>query len=323
MAMSFDVPIQEFKLSRCYKEIEAIIDDYRGDDGDAKLVQTKDQILESCFRHGYAYDQKLNVKEVGAMPTNRDREGISYLRAHSRVSVIKSSGFSKAALQNNAIGAEDHPAKREYAKYTAKLNSINPGFAKYKEFQIKIGTLGASHATHGCACIMDEVPCSIENISVNGFMNKEKCWAKDPAFRAACIDGIDYKVIKWVVMESFPIIAKIIQRALNTVMQVGEGESWLQNLLNIVDEASTFTTNVDWAKVTNTVLQSSPPRMEDIPDMVAYIRKWGGMPSGMFVKELADLCKIYMPTNRVVSGAFFKTLADLKFDLDTTRTCHK
>eukprot|EP00959_Pyramimonas_sp_CCMP1952_P086881 1817561-Pyramimonas_sp.AAC.1 len=50
--------------------------------------------------------------------------------------------------------------------------------------------------------------------------------------------------------------------------------------------------------------------------MVDYIIKWGGMPSGGLIKELAPLLNHCVPSDRAVSGLFFKQLAELKFPID-------
>ena len=75
-------------------------------------------------------------------------------------------------------------------------------------------------------------------------------------------------------------------------------------------------TQPDWKAVAKKVLKSQPPRAMDVPDMVDYIIKWGGMPSGGMIKELSPLLNHYVPSDRVVSGSFFKQLAELKFPID-------
>ena len=136
----------------------------------------------------------------------------------------------------------------------------------------------------------------------------------DPALQAAIEKGMSYKVINWVVHAALPDISSIIISALNTVMQVGEGESWVQNLLKIATEAGKYADkNPDWRAVTKNVIRTLPPRAGDVPDMVAFVQVWGGMPTGVFIKELSALLHQHMPSNRVVSGTFLKQLAELKF----------
>ena len=307
--------IAAFKHTACFRELSTIIEEYDTNLDDAKLVQTKDKILDTCMKHGYASEVMYHVKQVGACPTNRDGEGLSYSRAHSRLSVIKSSGFSLVAFKQNAIAMEDNPEKT-FGKYTANLAKASPGHARYDPFEIKIGCLGATHATHGLACCLDEVPCSIANISEGGKISMQKVFAGDEELKQACMKGIPFKTFRWEVGHVFPQVLKIVQRALNTVSQVAEGETWVQNLLNIIDEASKFSScsTVYWMKIKKKVTQSSPPRVEDIPAMCDFVQKWGGMPTGMFVHDLASLCK-QVKTN-IVSGNFFQALANLKFPVD-------
>ena len=99
----------------------------------------------------------------------------------------------------------------------------------------------------------------------------------DPALELAIEKGMTYKVINWVVHAALPDISSVIISALNTVMQVGGGESWVQNLLKITTEAGKYTNkNPDWRAVSKTVIRTLPPRAGDVPDMAAYVQVWGG-----------------------------------------------
>ena len=100
------------------------------------------------------------------------------------------------------------------------------------------------------------------------------------------------------------------------------GESWLSNLLNIISEtgvsASQHEGNADFKAVTRSLLKTQPPRYEDIPDMVEYVKVYGGLPSGVFIKNLAIVSRHFMPTGRIVSGSFFKMLADIHLKFGTS-----
>lgn len=95
------------------------------------------------------------------------------------------------------------------------------------------------------------------------------------------------------------------------------GETWHQNLLSIVEAASAMGTPVEWKFVVKQVLRSQPPRAKDVPDMAEFVRKWGGMPTGAFIKELTPLLNHFMPSDRIVGGNFFKALCDIKFPYDS------
>eukprot|EP00959_Pyramimonas_sp_CCMP1952_P185471 3878257-Pyramimonas_sp.AAC.1 len=59
----------------------------------------------------------------------------------------------------------------------------------------------------------------------------------------------------------------------------------------------------DFKEVAKKVLKSQPPRAVDVPDMVEYVKKWGGMPSGGLIKEPTPLLNHFVPSDRVVSGS--------------------
>ena len=104
----------------------------------------------------------------------RDNEGISWHRAHIRLQVIKASGYSNASMEDNRIGLQDNPYAKEFAKYSAGRSNISKHFATYQEDVVQAGTLGASHCTHGFACVLDEVPCEIPSTSANKRISKAK-----------------------------------------------------------------------------------------------------------------------------------------------------
>ena len=45
--------------------------------------------------------------------------------------------------------------------------------------------------------------------------------------------------------------------------------------------------------------------------MADFVRKWGGLPSGLLIKELSELANIFVDPDRIVSGQFFKWLYDV------------
>lgn len=94
------------------------------------------------------------------------------------------------------------------------------------------------------------------------------------------------------------------------------GESCVQNLLTIVNEAQSQKTDaIDWRQVVTSVVKTQPPRAVDVPEMEKYVRLYSGMPTGSFMRELNTLLKHRMPSTRIVSGHFFKLLADIKIPL--------
>ncbi|CAK0910872.1 unnamed protein product [Prorocentrum cordatum] len=310
--------VQQFKATACYRELKMLCDEYDAESKEsAGNVELKDRILAVCHKYQHSYQQVFHCKQVGAMESNRGGEGVQWRRAHGRVQVIKTSGFSLAAIMNNAVAGEDDPCTKEYAKYTVKQCAKHPCFAKYQEDEIRIGAWGATHALHGFACVHDRVKSECESLTKDGYMDLDVVCNRDMRglLRDAIVNGVKFTVVKWVVHAALPMVAKIVGDALNTAGS-GSCETWFQDLLSIIDVASPMGAQPDWKAVAKKALKSQPPRAMDIPDMVYYIIKWGGMPSGGLIKELAPLLNHCAPPDRVVSGLFFKQLAELKFPID-------
>ena len=305
--------------TQCFQALKPIVDRAMGDPADATIVACKDQILEICEAYGMLYEQVFHCKAVGIHPKNRDSEGFVLNRAHGRGKKIKNQGFSKSVIANDAIAVEDHPIHKHVEAYTLQQCKANPDMAQYREGCVKIGPLGATHANQWIACVHDETPCDIPGISEGGRMSRAMC-CKARGIAEAVDVGITWKVLRWPVEEAFPMIPSVIQRALNATSQMGEGESWTQNLLQIVEAYKQCIANptvskskIDAMYLAKVVLKSDPPRADDVPDLVAYCLKWGGLPDGIFVKRLSELIKAHVPSDRLVSGSFFRKLADLKF----------
>ena len=216
--------INAWKVTRCYKELKAIVDEYEGTPPtESRNVQFKDRIMESLEKHGDMVHKEMHVKSVGAMPNNRGGEGLLWERAQSRASKIKASGFSREALENNAVVVQDNPYTRAFAHYTFDRCQLDDRYARYVLEEVEAANVGATHATHGFACVHDEVPSTYTNICVDGKMSRAKVFNNDPNYKHAVEIGVMYKYIRWQVYAALPKAIEIISDALNTVMQIGEG----------------------------------------------------------------------------------------------------
>ena len=222
--LQMDIAIKEFMQTTCFKELRVISDCYTEQSG-AQIVAMKDNIIRITLRDAYAYLQVVHVKQVGATPFNRGGEGLLVARAHSRVRVIKQSGCSFAAIRDNAVLVEDDPLTKEFGLYTENLCKTDPRYARMRASEIRFANLGATHAFHGFACAHDEVECLIPDISENGKMSKTKIFSGDALLQEYVEVGVPSVVIKYVVHATLPKISEIVMRALNTVMQVGEGQT--------------------------------------------------------------------------------------------------
>ena len=299
-----------------YDALLTIVEKYNsGEDASTQIVVMKDQILGACMLHKFCRSQKLFVKELAPHPCNRDGEGLSANRAQTRMKVIKKGGCSMKTLRPNCVAIEDDPETRHVAKFGCDVVASSDNFAKLQFHEIKAGTLGAGHATHGFAMLHDEVPCDIPEISENGRMSKQKCFA-DKAIKDIVENGLEFDVLDYRIERAFKVVPHIVQSALNVVQQVSEGESWDQMLLKILSAAKAQAPNYDWKAIKKLVLRTQPPRPQDVPDMVDWVAKWGGLPSGVHVKDLSEVCSANVPSDRIVPAGLFRAMVELKCPLN-------
>lgn len=192
------------------------------DTENAVIVQCSEGILVLLKQHHYATMRQWPCKQMGVHMSNRNGEGIVWIRAHSRVSKIAKIGFHWPTADANAVAIEVCPHDKKHALFTVALREKSDRYAMYKVDEIGAVSLGAGHANHGMACAIDGVPCSFPNISVNGRMCAQKISA-DPNFKDAIEKGMNFLTIKWEVEADFPQIPTIVQAALNAISQVAEG----------------------------------------------------------------------------------------------------
>ena len=221
---SIEAEVAVFKTTECYKQLAAIAREWgEGDASNAKNVQYKDKIEDVSRDEGYLNSMSLSWKQIGATPFNRGNEGLVWNRAHTRVLRVKRSGYSHSIFKQNAYALEDCPLTHEFAKYTAKVTSSDPHYATYREEEVTVATLGATHFSHGMACGAQGVPCDIEEISTNGRMDRDKICKGDPMMLQAMSAKPSFEVFKWVVHAALPSITAIFSNALNEMSTVAEG----------------------------------------------------------------------------------------------------
>ena len=308
-------PIMPLLPTMLHKILGKICKKFADGESGSQVVAYKDQIVAACNEHGYARTQLMHCKSMGCHPKNRDRAGIHLSRAHSRISKIVAAGCSESALCMNRIGIEDNPRTKHSEKFMMEVCSGDEQFAVFREGDIKAGTLGASHTTHGMAMLYDERPCEIEGISEDGRMSHNLCFKHDnQLLKQYTLEGMNWTILRWEVEEDYPVVPTIIQAALNTVSAIAAGESFTQILLKIAKECELQKLpngDVNVRQVCTQVQKSQPPRANDIPDLVDYVRTWGGLPSAVFINELKMLSQTFA-SDRIVAGTFFKWLYDCR-----------
>ena len=101
-------------------------------------------------------------------------------------------------------------------------------------------------------------------------VDKARLCASDPVLDNLCHNGLTWTIIPHSIGSAFPLLADMVQKALNVEHHIGEGETWDQVMHQIAIEARDHSVSkqgaahVDWAKVTKKVRQSLPLSAPDL-----------------------------------------------------------
>ena len=72
---------------------------------------------------------------------------------------------------------------------------------------------------------------------------------------------------------------------------------------------------VNYVAVEKAVVRSQPPRVQDVPEHLKYIQKWGGGTDGKFVKSTNKYIALTCASDRCLTASFFAWLAKLDINI--------
>ena len=273
-----------------------------------KLMAVKDELRDLLLKHDLAEYRRVPPLRMGVHPANRDGQGISDKRAHALMAKIQSTGFSWTACADNAVAFETNPNANHIDACTVQLSNFLDGLAAYSPGQVVAGSVGAGHLNQGLAGFLGNVPCDIDEISVEGRMDRSTV-EHDVNFKQALNEGLLFLVVRWQVEVAMPKMPQVFQSALNCAGQLHHPEDWLQMLCKVKslhDEGETP------GGICRIVSKSHSPCTRDVPAYIEYVRKWAAGKDAIFLEDLGRFCKLFVPANRHVSGQTFAWLAEMK-----------
>lgn len=296
--------------------VQSLIDACSGGN-ESRVVATVDSVVNQLMELGLAYKVRLPPSWVGVHPTNRGGYGVSQTEVHALGAEILRMGWSWEACRH-AICIEDDKkgtVKAFSAAMTGKMDGLAPTTS-----ECKFGSLACSHTNQFLCCVGAEVPCEIDVLSVNGRMSKSRIFDIDPEMKTAVLDGMVWIVLKAEVAETFPTLCDLVQVAKNGPGSAQRSESEFQTLLRIAAAVKMVSTNgpcgvsVDWAAVKANILRTKASgEPGDVPDLIQYVQRWGGE---TYLQDLNNFHQVFVPSSRLVPGATFKSLSELKLAPD-------
>ena len=276
-----------------------------------KVVSAVDRILQMLQEDNLAYRVSLPPALVGIHPANRDGYGVSATEVHELGFEIVDMGWSWLACSHAVCIEAD--TNGDIAKYSAELKNNSEGLAKCDMQEIRYGSLSCSHTNQFLCCVLAGVPSDIEDLCHDGRMSQGMLSSADIEFGKALTGGLSWIVLKKEVQVMYPTLPDLIQKARNDPGRAQRQEGEVQILLRISTLAKRNSTvkdgetTVDWEAVRKALLKRRLAEPEEAPHLVNFVQKWGGGLNSVFVKDLKEFHKTFVPSGRIIPGAHTTT----------------
>ena len=281
--------------------------------GQAGLVHVVDKVLTKFQAEGWCFEQALPPRLVGVDPSNRDGFGLSPENVHALGDDIAFMGWSWNEVKNPTC-IEEAPGASAIKTFNQELSDGSPLLPDVAEGSVLYGSLSCSHTNMFLRCVEASAPSQNPAFTVDGKLNLDLLDAKDREFAKAVRGGLTWTVLSHRVRSRFPEFLTLVQSARNVSQQVGRVEHEVQVMLRIHKLASAQQRNglePSWDAIKAAVLRSKPPCAPDLPQLIAFVASCAGGVDAPFLTDLVAFHrKCVNPDQRVVSGMFFKAVAD-------------
>ena len=234
--------------------IDAALAQYANDNMQIKCWET---VLRCVREHPLLnWVAKVISKRMGVRKSNRGGIGIMTAKALSLGAANCANGYSYTMACKDAFASSMPTEAGELHKFNEELNrrqSLPP-------LEVPIGaSLGSGHG-NGFLRLRDaRAPCSIASIAPSGFLDPVELGKLHPGLAEALAYGLAFEFIHHCVFDKWPVIAEIMQKALNSKnLQVQTEAEGLLTMASVA--AATLNDNkaVDWNSVANDACQAKP-----------------------------------------------------------------
>ena len=238
-----------------------------------RIVTNYDIMMDAMKRAGLLQQLQLPPRCVGVHPANRGGKTMSGLSMMAKGAKILMVGASrKLCGSDRCIAMEDPPGASTTYNRMVEIAKGCPMFAQPSQ-HIRYGSLGGGHLNQFLTSVNARCPTSEEFLWEHmgaHIVDKARLCASDPVLDDLCHNGLTWTIIPHSIGSAFPLLADMVQKALNVEHHIGEGETWDQVVHQIATEVRCHSIgkqgaeHVDWAKVTKKVRQSLPSSAIDL-----------------------------------------------------------
>ena len=196
-------------VSRIEEELSRICMQYNNDKQHAKAWESALKALEG--EPLLMWKERISPDRMGVHQANRGGMGIVKSKCMSLGAANCDAGYSFLQASKEATASSCPPPNEEWQVFNEGLNARQqiPALLAPKGL-----SLGSGHGNGFLRLVLAKAPCAIKSLAPNGFLDPIELSSKHPGLREA-LEGLEWRVIHYLVFQDFPLLAKIAQQTLN------------------------------------------------------------------------------------------------------------
>ena len=244
----------------------------------SNIVANYDQMMSCMTESGMVQELLLPPHVVGVHVANRGGKMMSGAAMMARGARIVTVGTSKALCgPSRCVCMEDPPNSTITYDRMVQTAASCPMFAKPSKL-IKYGSLGGSHlnaflnsVNAMCPTTESVLQQTFTDVGATSPIDKARIFNSDRVLADICTQGLRWSVVHHSMGTTFPMLADMIQKALNTEHHIGQGETWEQILYQAatiakhhIKSSTGAPSQVNWDAVAKAITKSVPSCAYDL-----------------------------------------------------------
>ena len=242
------------------------------------IVSHYDCMMECMKSSGQVQELLLPPHVLGVHPANRGGKMMSASAFMARGARIVQVGTSKQSCgPSRCVAMEDAPTSTATYDRMLATSATSSMFSRPSK-NTRYGTLGGSHLNEFLKAINDMCPTNESCLQraaidpgVSSCIDKDRLFHEDPVLADICTHGLRWSIIHHAMGTTFPMLASMVQKALNTEHHIGQGETWEQVLYQAAKLAASHVKqskegipDIEWSSVKTAILKSCPTCSYDL-----------------------------------------------------------
>lgn len=222
-----------------------------------KIVLIVKKIMDFLEKNDLLYRLKIPPMLMIVHRNNRDGFGVGVQDVHELLDDIMDTGFE--ITETDPVGTE---ADQLDLDFNATLLEGAKGFLGSPESVnlARFASIANSHTSFATRVVSEEtLHKGDQSLCKNGKLSMSVCETSAPELWKACKEGLEWRIIRKEVIDTWPRLALLIQSSKNTKNERGEHDlQMLRRVHNIVSSQVGKGERPDYEKVKRSALRSKP-----------------------------------------------------------------